>query len=265
MSNEASEYAVDEANAKLLKCWLNGGRWTREQATLLFLEIDPRSVTSECFSTFSGRGEVQYDYYDEDRKDKEPCSYNEDGEPEYLTDEQNALFHKTKQRCFEIDLQLNSRDTAEPREWIELAREKEIHIPWLDWAIKRGHYGQTAEPYADSNEPIVNGSVSESTQWHLLATPAELIAAFGLSTGMNRAWFNALKDKPQLKASRHMVGVGGNRNREPLFNVFPVMQWLINPARRTGRPLGADKGWQLFESHFPRAYAEFSVGDPRTD
>jgi hypothetical protein len=165
MSIEASEYVVDEANARLLTLWLSAGQWTRRETTLLLLEIKPRSVTSECFSTFSGRGEVQYDYYDEDRKDKEPCSYHEDGEPEYLTDEQDALFHKTKQRCFEIDLQLNSRVTAEPHEWIDLACKKGIAIPWLDWAIARGLYGQKAEPEAVSkavlNAPAVEVTVRE--------------------------------------------------------------------------------------------------------
>lgn len=266
MSVEASEYVVDEANARLLTLLLSAGQWTRREATLLLLDIKPRNVTSECFATFSGQGQVLYEYFEhDDPNSKIPTGVDEDGEPVYLTAEQDALFHKTMERRYEIDLKLNSRDTAEPHEWIELGQKKGITIPWLDWAIEKGLYIQKAEPDAESTAPVVEVTASEPTQWHLLATPAELIAAFGLSTGMNKAWFNALKDKPQLKAARHMAGVGGNRNREPLFNVFPVMQWLINPARRAGRPLGADKGWQLFESHFPRAYAEFSVGDPRTD
>jgi hypothetical protein len=265
MSMKASVYVVDEANEKLLALWLIAGRWTRSEAALLFLDIDPDYDYGETFSTFSGHGEVQYDYFDDERKFRVPCGEDEEGELEYLTAEQDALLRKKKVSVKQIERSLSLHDSAEPHEWIELALKKEIHIPWLGWAIESGLYGQKAEPGAVSTAPVVGGSEDAPIQWHLLATPAELIAAFGSFTGMNKAWFNDLKYKPQLKDARGIVGVSGRGGTAPFFYVFPVMQWLISPARRTGRPLGADKGWQLFESHFPRAYAEFSVGDPRTD
>ena len=52
MSVEGSEYVVDEVNAERLTNWLNAGKWTRKEASLLFLEIDPDSVTGDCFCTF---------------------------------------------------------------------------------------------------------------------------------------------------------------------------------------------------------------------
>lgn len=257
MNMEASEYVVDEANAERLTTWLNAGQWTREEATRLFLEINPRSVTFECFSTFSGRGEVQYEYYDYDRKEREPCTYDEDGLPVYLTTEQDALFHKTMERRFEIDLQLNSLETGEPHEWIELGRNKRITIPWLNWAIKRGLYSQKQDPGAILSTPVVGGSESEPIPWHLLATPEELIAAFGVFTGMNKAWFNKVQDKPQLLAARYKVGVSGRGGTEPLFYVFPVMQWLIDPKRKIGTKITELTGWRMLKAHFPKVHEQF--------
>ena len=145
MSMEASEYAVDEANEKRLKSWLTAGQWTRKEASLLFLDIDPDRETGEVFSTFSGLGEVQYEYFDDECKTRVPCGVDEEGEPEYLSAEQETVLHKTKGLCSQIGRSLNLHDLAEPHEWIELAGEKGIAIPWLDWAIERGHYVQKQE------------------------------------------------------------------------------------------------------------------------
>lgn len=100
----------------------------------------------------------------------------------------------------------------------------------------------------------------------LLATREQLIDAFGAFTGMDATWFGNIKDTPALLAARKVTGQGGRGHiAVPLFCPFEVLQWMIDPARRKGRKLGQDKGWQLFEGHFPRTYAAFSVGDPRTD
>jgi hypothetical protein len=139
MSIGASAYVVEEANDKQLRVWLKAGQWTRNIATFLLLDIHPSSVTYECFKTFSGHREVQYALFDvDDPNSKIPCGHDEEGELVYLTSEQDALFHKVMSLRFEIDLQLNSRESAEPQDWIDLACKKEIPIPWLDWAIARG-------------------------------------------------------------------------------------------------------------------------------
>lgn len=161
MKMEASEYAVDEANAERLTTWLNAGQWTRKEATLLFLEIDPDRESGECFSTFSGKGEVQYEYFDDDRKTRVQCGVDEDNEPVYLTAEQDALLHKAKGLYRRTDRMINRLDLAEPHEWIELGCEKRIVIPWLDWAIKRGLYSQKQDPGAISIAPVVGGSERE--------------------------------------------------------------------------------------------------------
>jgi hypothetical protein len=100
----------------------------------------------------------------------------------------------------------------------------------------------------------------------LMATREQLIVAFGAFTGMDATWFANLKDTPKLLAARKVAGQGGRGHiTEPLFCPFAVLQWLIDPVRRKGRKMGQDKGWERFESHFPRAYAAFSVGDTRSD
>lgn len=161
MSMETSEYAVDEANEKRLRSWLTAGKWLRKEATLLFLEIDPDSESQACFSTFSGHGEVQYEYFDDDCKTRVPCGNDEEGEPYYLTAEQDALLRKAKVLCGQIGRKLNLYDSAEPHAWIELALKKGITIPWLNWAIERELYVKKQESGAASNAPVVEEAVRE--------------------------------------------------------------------------------------------------------
>lgn len=122
----------------------------------------------------------------------------------------------------------------------------------MDW-FEATAPAQTAAPEKASQQDI-----------SLLATREQLIDAFGRFTGMDSEWFTRLKDTPALLDARKVTGQGGRGHiAEPLFCPFEVLQWLIDPARRKGRKLGQDKGWELFEGHFPKAYAANSVGDPR--
>lgn len=122
-------------------------------------------------------------------------------------------------------------------------------IDWFDATAP----AQTAVP-ASPTEP----------DFALLANRAQLIEVFGAFTGMDFNWFKRMGDTPALLAARKVTGRGGRSHiAEPMFCPFEVLKWLIDPARRKGRKLGQDKGWQLFEKHFPRAYAAYSVGDPR--
>ena len=97
----------------------------------------------------------------------------------------------------------------------------------------------------------------------LLASREQLIAAFGSFTGMTADWFENLRDTPRLLAARKVSGQGGRGGAEPFFCPFMVMQWLVDPARKKGRSLSVFKGWQLFEGHFPAAYDNSSMCDPR--
>lgn len=97
-----------------------------------------------------------------------------------------------------------------------------------------------------------------------LATPEELIAVFGVFTGMNANWFNQLNDKPNLKRARKQVGQGQRGNTSPpLFCPYEVMLWLVSKNRKAGTALSVEKGWELLEKNFPSVYADKSIGDPR--
>lgn len=265
MSTEASKYAVHGANENRLKAWLKAGQWTREEAVLLLLGIDPASVTAECFMTFNGEDEIQYEFLSHSPKERAAIDYDENGEPLYLSYGHEALFDRTMAKGFGLDLQLNSVDKAEPIKWIELAREEGIAIPWLDWAIEKGLYIQKVEPDAESTAPVVGGSEDALIQWQLMATAEKLIAAFGSFSGMNKAWFNALKYKPQLKAARYKAGVGGRGGTKPLFYVFPVMEWLADPKNKVGSKMKVSTGWHLLKAHFPKVYEQYEDRAPDPD
>ena len=188
---------------------------------------------------------------------------------------------------------LDSEDARyAPAFFIEWALAKRFKPHWLDWAIGRKLYIPKREAnktllsdtslndqvklamdlkagaggaVAVPNVPIVGESASAQTQWHLLATPGELIAAFGSFTGMDKSWFKAVKDKPQLLAARYSLGVSGRGGTEPFFYVFPVMQWLIDPKRKTGRPMSVAVGWRMLKTYFPKVYEPFEDVAPDAD
>lgn len=127
---------------------------------------------------------------------------------------------------------------------------------------------QTAPSDPESpNEAALVSPVSEPepTPYHLLATPAELIGAFGAFTGMTKTWFNSPKDTPQLLAARHTAGQGGKHFREPLYFVLAVVQWLIDPKRRKGKPMSEATGWRIMENKFPKVYEEYQSLAPDAD
>ena len=130
--------------------------------------------------------------------------------------------------------------------------------------------GETPSPYIAAWFEAVDTAtlapvVDAGIEFALLATRAQLIAAFGVFTGMENSWFKNLKDTPKLKDARKVAGSGGRASTEPLYCPFEVMRWLTDPKRKKGRRLMPDKGWQLLESHFLKVYNKNSIGDTRTD
>ncbi len=99
-----------------------------------------------------------------------------------------------------------------------------------------------------------------------LATRQQLIDAYGPFTGMSAEWFHNLRDAPGLRHARKVTGQGGRGHiKEPLFCPYEVMAWLIAPKRRKGREMSDDTAWRMLETHFPSVYAQYSIGDTRTD
>ena len=141
-------------------------------------------------------------------------------------------------------------------QWLQSEGEApSIHIQaWID-AIVPAETKPQAAPFIE-NDPA---------PLHLLATPAQLIAVFGIFTGMDKKWFNNAKDSPRLMAARHIAGIGGRKGREPLYFVFQVMQWLIDAKRRKGKPMQDATGWRVLQRQFPRVYEEYQDCEPKPD
>ena len=118
---------------------------------------------------------------------------------------------------------------------------------------------------AEASPAPVADSAGDAPAWHLMASPEELCTAFGAFTGMTKDWFNNLSDKPKLKAARFRPGVGGRNNVEPLFYVYPVLQWLIDKRRKTGRPMQEATGWRMLRQHFPKVYEAYELNAPDPD
>ncbi len=69
-----------------------------------------------------------------------PTGCDSDGEYVYLTTEQEGLLSTINKICKDNVRLLNQYEFTTPHEWVGLALEKEISIPWLDWAIKNNLY-----------------------------------------------------------------------------------------------------------------------------
>lgn len=118
--------------------------------------------------------------------------------------------------------------------------------------------------YLDSLSDPLAPPPNQGPDYAMLASREQLIEAFGRFTGMNKDWFNHLKDLPKLANARQVKGHGGRGHiAEPLFCPYEVLCWLIHPKRKKGRELSEDKGWELLERYFPKVYNAKSVGDKR--
>lgn len=155
-----------------------------------------------------------------------------------------------------------SMSTAEQRDQLRIAHEKatEHESAWRKQMV---------------NQLLVVSQVSlverhseapEEVDYSVLAIRSQLVDAFGAFTGMDKTWFKNLNDLPGLKNARRATGTGGRgRSSEPMFCPYEVMQWLLNPKRKKGRPLSQDKGWEILEKNFKKVYYQRSIGDTRTE
>ena len=130
---------------------------------------------------------------------------------------------------------------------------------------------QAPTPMPSRDDDQGNGAQQDTTAQpaidrSLLATPEQLISAFGSFTGMHADWFNKTKDKPKLHAAIKIAGTSGTRSTPPLLCPLEVMQWLTDPKRRTGRMgMSQEKGWERLKAHFPNVYDRHSSASPLND
>ncbi|MDP2371463.1 MAG: hypothetical protein Q8M25_24985 [Rhodoferax sp.] len=121
-----------------------------------------------------------------------------------------------------------------------------------------------ADAFIDTAAPAQTATPApvEEIDYSLLATPAELLDAFG-KWGMKAAWFDDLNSRKWLLDARRKKGQGTQGQViPPLFCPFAVMNGLIGKVRRTNR-LKPDTAWRTLAHKFPNVYAAFESHDPR--
>lgn len=106
--------------------------------------------------------------------------------------------------------------------------------------------------------------VSNGIDRSLLATPDQLINAFGRFSGMDSSWFQRLDNTPGLKNARKIRGQSKHgQSLPPMFCPFEVCQWVADQTRKKGRKTTAETAWRLLESHFKSVYEKHQHLDPR--
>lgn len=252
MNTQSSGYVIDEANAERLTCWLDAAQWTRREATLLFLDTDPDREYVNRFSTFSRVGEVQYEYYDDDDPQTiVQYGVNEYDEPIYISGEQETLLRSSQKLRNKLEKKLNLYDVANPFEWVELACELKIFVPWLTWAIEKEifvsnrHFGQrpaigseaiglTSPPQIDTDapaSPVVALPVSESgTTASVLQLPIKKSAMIELH---KHVWPTIEQDMKDANRNKLSFAKAGQRGWVEL----KALEW----ARANAKLINGDK------------------------
>lgn len=144
------------------------------------------------------------------------------------------------------------------REQVRIKAET-LQIVLMVWRKKRPTVDamETAPAQTTTPAPVV-----EELDYSLLATPAELLDAFG-KWGMDAAWFDDLNSRQWLLDARRRKGQGQRGHViEPLFCPFAVMNGLIGKVRKAKR-LQPDTAWRTLEHKFPKVHATFESHDPR--
>lgn len=170
------------------------------------------------------------------------------------------------------------------KDWTEYARQRGVKVhswigEWEAWVsevdARRKAADATVWETVDSTPPesmlLVDVPVTEieaaggksdaPIRYDLLATRAELVAAFGV-WGLNFGMFKNLTERQWLMDARKVKGRGQKSNIvEPLFCPLEVMRGL---ATKTRKPkFSEEKGWDVLENKFNNVFEENQQFDPR--
>jgi len=174
-------------------------------------------------------------------------------EPHLQHSERNARRARARESVAHLDV--------EARTVARQARAE--YAKWRKAIVQHIFFGATTTSVEFGGLSSSVASIESSSNF--LATPEELVAAFGPFTGMNLGWFRKLGDTPALERARRVPGQGGRAQRDPLFHPYEVMTWLADPKRKKGRPLPVETAWRRFREYFPSAYRLVESVDPTQD
>jgi hypothetical protein len=123
---------------------------------------------------------------------------------------------------------------------------------WLSFhGVESAYQFKKVEPRIEVDPPV-----QQKVDTKLLATPEELLRAFG-AWGLKKAWFDCLGNHGWLFEARKRVGRGGNSPRKPLFCPLMVMSGLTTqtkPRKGYRQRISVEKGWKLLKACFPLVY-----------
>lgn len=89
----------------------------------------------------------------------------------------------------------------------------------------------------------------------LLATPQELVQAFGRFAGFDRSWFKDLSSKSKsFQASRKRKGTQGRNAIQPLFCPYEFMKALLEHRVQSRRRMSELTAWKALRRHFSDVY-----------
>lgn len=140
---------------------------------------------------------------------------------------------------------------ASPRKWLMWAKDNDYEIAHLISILPKEQV-----PRQFPKDAVV----ANDHDLDDLASPDELIKAFGPCTGMDQSWF----DKPEgkLLMAKKVTGKSGRRPHPPLFCPYEVMEWLINPKRKKGQKISVLTGWRQLKKHFSNVYDRYESFGP---
>jgi hypothetical protein len=91
----------------------------------------------------------------------------------------------------------------------------------------------------------------------LLATPHELIRAFGLYTGIDKKWFRDISSKSKsFQASRKRKGTHGRNAVQPLFCPYEFMKASLEHRGKGRRVMSETTAWKALRHHFEDVFAQ---------
>jgi hypothetical protein len=134
-----SIYDGDDAGRSRIKFFLTRPEWSLHEVAALFNNFDPDLV--QFAANRSGFVAVTMLTGEKLSADTAECEDEIDG-PYYAEDEPAIdRLHELFLDYLECSRALGgagyARQIASPREWVRLAQLADIHIPWLEWAVRR--------------------------------------------------------------------------------------------------------------------------------
>lgn len=134
-----TEYNLKKKHENRLGFWLRFDKWNLAQAALIFVDIQPDTLNLShdgdilSYKSFSGNFDIVQDV--DERGMPVPIGRDGHGIEIYLTHQQYDLIDALNKMVNDNTELLRRLNEATPQDWVHLAIEKEIAIPWLSWAV----------------------------------------------------------------------------------------------------------------------------------